>query len=205
MVDHDTAVIEWGWAGAALADGPESGDRHVVAPFPDGVLIAVIDGLGHGTEAAFAASAAARLLETAAAEPVVALVQRCHEELRGTRGAVMSLASIDTRTSTMTWIGVGNVEGLLMRANPDATRSREGITNRGGVVGYQLPPLRSGTLTVSPGDTLILATDGIRSAYADGLRPGRAPRQMAESILRDYWRESDDALVLVARYAGPPG
>ena len=35
--------------------GTESGDSHVVKPSPEGVLAAVIDGVGHGNEAADAA------------------------------------------------------------------------------------------------------------------------------------------------------
>src|SRR2546422_8836961 len=93
------SIIEWAAAGRALG-GPseacESGDIHVAAPFPKGILVGVIDGLGHGPEAAQAARTAARVLTAHAGEPVQALIQRCHGSLRNTRGAVMSLASFST-------------------------------------------------------------------------------------------------------------
>jgi phosphoserine phosphatase RsbX len=194
-------LVEWGSAGAALIDG-ESGDVHVVAEVPQRVLVGLVDGLGHGPEAAEAAREAARVLESLAGEAVAALFERCHEALRRTRGAVMTLASFDARSSSMTWIGVGNVEAILLRADRAAARPRESLTLRGGVVGYQLPPLREMALPVSPGDTLVLATDGIRSAFVGGLTATGNPQQMAEKIFAQHARGSDDALVLVARWLG---
>ncbi len=199
--EHQRLAVEWGLAGAAL-EGDESGDVHVVRAFPRGVLVAVIDGLGHGPEAAAAAKEAARTLEAFAGEPVATLVARCHEALRKTRGAVMTLASFDSGDSSMTWMGIGNVEGILLRAGPVAEPAREAVTLRGGVVGYQLPTLRASALTVSRGDTLILATDGIRGGFLAGLTVRGSPQELAESIFARYARGSDDALVVVARYLG---
>src|SRR5206468_11760132 len=99
---QEGSFIEWGSAGSAL-EGGQSGDVHVVAPLPNGALVAVIDGLGHGAEAAAVAHVAARILQANAAEPVLALVQRCHEDLRKTRGVVMSLASFNAKDSSVTW------------------------------------------------------------------------------------------------------
>src|SRR5438093_709986 len=44
--------IEWGIVSQAFPGETECGDRHLVAGFPNGALVAVIDGLGHGEEAA---------------------------------------------------------------------------------------------------------------------------------------------------------
>jgi hypothetical protein len=72
----------------------------------------------------------------------------------------------------------------------------------GGVVGLQLPPLRAFVIPVSLGDTLILATDGIRSGFAEGLPPEEPPQQLADRILARDAKGTDDALVLVVRYLG---
>ena len=203
MVPRDLEVIEWGAAGAPIAGEEESGDLQVIAPFSDGVLVGLIDGLGHGPEAAHAAREAARVLEAHAGEPVVALVARCHDAIHKTRGVVLSLASFDTLASSMTWVGVGNVEGVLVReSSATSSRKREAIVERGGVVGYQLPPLRAATYPVAKGDVVILTTDGIRSEYIDDLQVAKAPRDLAEDILTRYARGTDDALVLVVRYVG---
>jgi hypothetical protein len=73
---------------------------------------------------------------------------------------------------------------------------------QGGVVGLHLPALRGVVLPVAPGDTLLLATDGVRSGFASGLRLEEAPQQLADRILARDAKGTDDALVLVARYRG---
>jgi negative regulator of sigma-B (phosphoserine phosphatase) len=199
------SILEWAAAGRAFGEPGEvgeSGDFHVAAPFPRGFLVGVIDGLGHGPEAAEAARAAAQVLTTCAGEPVQALIQRCHGKLRNTRGAVMSLASFNFAESSITWIGVGNVDGVLLRVNPDVDSRDEAISVRGGIVGYQLPPLRATALSVTRGDILIMATDGIRSGFTAGVNVRHGAREIADSILALHSKGSDDSLVLVARYVG---
>jgi hypothetical protein len=100
----------------------------------------------------------------------------------------------------MTWAGIGNVEGVLVRGDPAARPPRELLTPRGGVVGYVLPSVRAAALPIAPGDTLILATDGIRSCFTDGVDLRRSPQEVAGAIFARHARGSDDALVLVARY-----
>lgn len=194
--------MEWGVATLTLAGQTESGDRHVVKPFPNGVLVAAADGLGHGEEAAAAAKLAVRLLERYAHEAVIGLLQRCHEHLRETRGVALSLASFRGPDSVMTWLGVGNVEGILLRAAANPKDRRESLVLRGGVVGGQLPPLRASVVPVMPGDTLIFATDGIRGGFGDRLTLGEPAQRLADQILARQATGTDDALVLVARYLG---
>jgi len=198
----DTRVLEWGVATLTLPGQSESGDQYLVAPFPNGVLVAVIDGLGHGDEAAAAAKTALAALERYAHEPVISTVRRCHEGLWGTRGAVISLAAFNTLDGTMTWLSVGNVEGMLLRADPNARPAYEALLLRGGVVGGQLPLLSASIVPVMWGDTLILATDGIRSDFPQGLSLRDPPQQIADGILARHAKGTDDALVLVARYLG---
>jgi hypothetical protein len=193
-------LLEWAAAGAPLEGEPVSGDVSVVVEFERGALVALIDGLGHGHEAAEASRAAADILVASPGEPLDALVARCHEGLRKSRGAVMSLASIDAGAGSVTWLGIGNVEGVLLRPGPGG--GRDTITLRGGVVGYQLPPLKPASRPVSAGDTLVLASDGIRGGFTTGLDARGTPRLLAERILSGFHRRSDDALVLVARYHG---
>ena len=57
-----TSVIEWGWAGRALEQ--LSGDMHAVVERDDGALVALLDGLGHGFEAAEAVRTALPVIET---------------------------------------------------------------------------------------------------------------------------------------------
>lgn len=197
-----SGLIEWGVAARALPGEAHSGDAHLVEPFTDGVLVAVVDGLGHGDEAAEAARSALEVLGRHAQEPPVSLVRRCHEGLSGTRGVAMSLASFAMSTHTMSWLGVGNVEASLFRSRPGSRPMRDSLILRGGVVGYRLPPLHPSVLAIGPGDVLVLATDGIGGYSLDGLGLSGQPTSIAEGILARFARETDDALVLVARCLG---
>ena len=192
-------TIEWGTAGAPIPGQTSSGDRGIVVPFPGGALVAVIDGLGHGEEACKAALAAERVLVAAPQETVEELVTRCHEELRGTRGAVLSVASFDEGRDTMSWLGVGNVEGLLVRSDSEA--NTEAVAMRGGTIGYHLPRLTPRTLPVRHGDTLVLATDGIRHGFKAEILAARSPQQIADEVVRNWAKTTDDYCVVVVRYA----
>lgn len=200
------ALIRHGVAADCAPRESVSGDAFLVQPLAEGCLLAVVDGLGHGEAAAAAARVAIETLRQRAGEGLSELMLHCHQALRGTRGVVMSLALID-RKGTMAWQGVGNVEGMLIRCSGGG-RKIERLLTRGGVLGFQLPPLRNVLLPIGPGDLLILATDGIHSdfasapMFADPLLKGRDEQEIAERILRDYARMTDDALVLAARFKG---
>jgi negative regulator of sigma-B (phosphoserine phosphatase) len=195
-------LVEYGVANFILPGQGESGDHHLVRCGGNGILIAAIDGIGHGEEAANAANAAAAILNAGAEEPVISLVQRCHEELRSTRGVVLSLAYIDPEHGMMTWLGVGNVQGVLMRAGCKQGTGHEVLLLRTGVVGSQLPALQAAVLPIAKGDTLVFVTDGIRGEFAEGLSALESPQRMADKILKQHCRGKDDALALVVRLTG---
>lgn len=209
-VTSASPLIEWGVAARAFDGRAESGDQYLVEPYPSGILVVVVDGLGHGHGAAVVAKTAVAALEGHAHEPIIPLLKRCHKALRGSRGVVMSLASFNALGATMTWLGVGNVIGLLLRADARGGPPHESLLPRGGVVGYRLPMLRPAAIPVMRGDTLIFATDGIRNGFAEelflsevrGPTTGDAPQKTADHILAQHGQGRDDALVLVARYVG---
>ncbi|MGR9086453.1 MAG: SpoIIE family protein phosphatase [Gammaproteobacteria bacterium] len=201
------ALIEHGLAARPFAGEHVSGDRALVKPFPNGVLAAAVDGLGHGKAAETAAAIAIATLDNRAGEDPPVLVEICHRALKGTRGVAMSLASINASEGVMAWLGIGNVDGLLLCLTADPPR-REALLMRGGVVGYQLPPLHTYRLAIASGDLLIFTTDGIAGDYSAHLPAGdpllrREPVQdIAERLLARFGKKTDDALVLVVRYLG---
>ena len=76
---------------------------------------------------------------------------------------------------------------------------------RSGVVGYQLPPLKPAVTSMMPSDTIIFAADGIRSRFVQGLSLrhfSMKPAELADYILREHDKGTDDSLVLVVRYLG---
>ena len=114
----------------------------------------------------------------------------------------MSVASFNLSCGQVAWLGVGNVDGVLLRCSFTRVVAEVPMLLRAGVVGFQLPSLDVEVVPVSAGDTLIFATDGIHRDFARGLARNNPPQKAAEKILARYARATDDALVLVARYLG---
>jgi phosphoserine phosphatase RsbX len=197
------AALEVGIAGVAIAGEDRSGDLPVFAPYPGGGLVAVLDGLGHGDEAADAAEVAAEVLRAHADWEPQMLLERCHERLRGTRGAVMTFAWFDLDQQQMRWAGVGNVEARLVKGTDLRGARHVGPVVLGGVVGFQIPrALRTSTVPLEPGDAAVFATDGIAADFSAVLDPMLGPRAQAERILREHGKGSDDALAVVVRWNG---
>jgi negative regulator of sigma-B (phosphoserine phosphatase) len=194
--------LEWGVADAAMMGQQSSGDLHVVCARGDGAVVAVVDGLGHGPEAQVAAQRAVATIDQHCDQSVISLIRLCHKALIGTRGVAMSIASFNALDDTLTWLAIGNVEGVLLRADPMAQPARESVVMRGGVIGYELPIVRAAVTVVAPGDLLVFATDGIESSFTDQLSASRPPQRLADQILAEHGKGTDDALVFVARYLG---
>lgn len=195
-------TIEWGVAAHTLPGQANSGDLHVVKVFQNGVLMAAVDGVGHGAEAATAAEKARTVIERHIEEPPIALFQRCHEELRSTRGVVMSVASINLPHGLMTWLGVGNVQGTLLRSGSLPLPLEETLLLRAGVVGASLPPLQAAVLPLTSGDSIVFATDGINDDFSRNPVRIYPPQRAAESIIARHGKSTDDALVLIGRFLG---
>ena len=196
--------VEWGTAAASHPAQDVSGDVALVIRVPAGALVAVIDGLGHGHEAARAAQIAHETVCEAVGADIIALAHRCHRALASTRGAAVALAYVSTSASTLTWLGVGNVEGRLITGDqrtlpPSANAS---LRLRRGVIGHQLPAIDTATLDIHRGDILILSTDGITPGFGEALDVSGSSQRIAERILAEHWTVADDGLVLVLRYLG---
>ena len=192
--------LEVGVAERALPGEWRSGDRAVLVAYEGGALVAAIDGLGHGGDAADAADAAAQVLAEHPDDDPEHLLGSCHRALARTRGAVMTLAWFDLVDETLSWTGVGNVEGRLVHAAAGPHAPTHGALTKGGVVGYNMPSIRVTGTGLEDGDVMVLATDGIESAFASAIRAGGTAQEIADRILEAHAKQSDDALVVVVRY-----
>ena len=167
-------------------------------------LFGAIDGLGHGEPAAAAAQCASDVVHITRAEPLDDLMQHCHRALTETRGVAMTLARIDFETDTMSWSGIGNVTADLVVKHPAGAEVRSSAFLAGGIVGYRMPqPLLTHQVAISPGDLLVIATDGVAEDYFGSIEFAAPATEIAQQILADHSKEADDALVLAARHRGP--
>jgi serine phosphatase RsbU (regulator of sigma subunit) len=195
-------LVEWGAAARACRGESESGDAFLIKGIPRGVLIGVADGLGHGFQAAVAARTALGVAGSHATDPLTEIARLCHLALRGLRGAALTLVAIDGEARTLSWLGVGTVAGVLLRAGGRGIDARASLLLRGGLLGQRVPAVATSSLPISPGDTLVLATNGVHwHADCDSV-PNDTPDAMARHLLDENAIARDDALVVVARYRG---
>lgn len=200
VVEGRCRDLEWAVCATPYPRQRRSGDAFLVEETASGVLVAVVDGLGHGEEAADVADRALASLRQTAGRALTECVTACHRELRGSRGVALTVATIDQVAGQLTWVAVGNVEAaVLSRGRNGAATSRMTVPLRGGVVGDRLPPLRDSTAALGPGDVLVCATDGLAPAFLNSVDVSMAPAALARHLHAAYARADDDALVLVAR------
>ena len=198
-------AVEWGAAARPALSGSPPGDGWLALSWGPYVLLAAFDALGHGRDAAAAAAVAGRELARDPDAPIESLIARCDLGLRHTRGVALAVARIEVPSATMTWAGVGNVHGLVLRANPDARPRRLSLVQRAGVVGRRLPALTCESVALEPGDLVVFATDGIAPDFADEAAFVGPPQRVAERLLDRHFLGSDDGLVLAAGFrAGRP-
>ena len=193
--------IETAFATLPLPGQTESGDLCLIKRVGKCTLLGVVDGLGHGQEAASAAHAAIGALDRYSKEPLIDLVRRCRDALVGLRGVVLGLAYLDPQAATMAWLGIGNIGGVLLRADLGNRPSRITMVPNAGFIGGEPahPTVRSVPLAL--GDTIILYSDGIRDGFAETLVLSKTPQEIADFVIARHVKGNDDALVLVARYA----
>jgi negative regulator of sigma-B (phosphoserine phosphatase) len=195
-------AFEWGVATRCRRGEATTGDLAVLTLLPKGALVAAIDGVGHGGEAARAARKAGEVVRARPSQDLVLLVERCHSALRDTRGAAISLAFISSSKGAVTWLGVGNVEGRVLSGDPSARRPKASLALGSGVAGHELPRVRTTTLDLRPGDVVVLATDGVKDGFGESLDLSGSTQAIADRILAEHWKPADDALVVALRYLG---
>ncbi|MET0405020.1 MAG: ATP-binding SpoIIE family protein phosphatase [Cystobacter sp.] len=162
-------------------------------------LVLVTDGLGHGPDAARASrTAVTSFLEQSTTE-VTAVLKGAHEEMRGTRGAAVALASLSEQEARLDFAGVGNIAAAVL--SPSGVQR---MVSMNGTLGHQLHRVQSFPYTWGPDSVLVMCSDGLLTQWRVDTSPGllsRHPSLIAGVLYRDFNRGRDDVTVLVARAA----
>jgi len=188
-------------AGVSVAAPGETvcGDSWAVTLDGDQACVLVVDGLGHGPEAAEAAQAAVDVFRR---EPMAAprrLVEQAHARLRSTRGAALIALQVHADGSIRS-CGAGNVVARLVSGTSDKT-----VLTQHGTAGVTIRTPEETRSEWPAHALLVVCSDGIETRWRpELLRPvlRHDPAIAAAVILRDHCRGRDDATVAVLRRRG---
>lgn len=163
-------------------------------------LLCIIDGLGHGIDAA-RASATGRdaFFSRPMTESPKDIVQHLHSKLSGTRGAAVAVAAIDTRTEKLMYCGLGNISGWILTGD-----ERKHLMSDNGTAGYEARKIREWSFPWSRDSRLIMHSDGVSSRCAQARYSGlfrHNAATVAATIYRDHNKSIDDATVAVLKEA----
>lgn len=176
----------------------ECGDSWAIETIAGRQVVLLVDGLGHGPEAAAAAQAAVGIFRDKPNEDTLAILRDMHVALHSTRGAAVSMTVLDTVKRTSFFCGVGNVEARIVTLS-----ANRHMLPQNGIVGHNMPRLQQCVETPWPADgRLVMHSDGISSRWRLDHYPGllaRHPALLAGVLFRDNARVRDDATVLVLR------
>jgi anti-sigma regulatory factor (Ser/Thr protein kinase) len=186
--------------GAMLACYPGElvcGDNWAWHDGPGGPTVMLVDGSGHGIEAARAAEAAAREFAQHADAACEVIVERLHRALAPTRGAALAVARVDTAARLVRFVGVGNIGGVLVNGG----KARHMVSHNG-TAGHVAPRIREFTYEFTGDPLVMLHSDGVTSRWDLASYPGlvmQHPALIAGVLLRDHRRGRDDASVVAIR------
>jgi anti-sigma regulatory factor (Ser/Thr protein kinase) len=172
------------------------GDSCAVAETEFGRTLLVADGLGHGPDAAMAASEAVRLFRRHQARPVPEILEYLHNGLRATRGAAVSVARADVGAGKVIYSGIGNIAAAII-AGSEVRR----MVSLNGTAGHNARKIQAFDYPLRDG-LIIMVSDGLSSSWSVARYPGVGtmhPTLIAALLYRDFSRRRDDATVLVSR------
>jgi anti-sigma regulatory factor (Ser/Thr protein kinase) len=179
------------------AGEPICGDAWCVAQGRGNVAVFVVDGLGHGPDAAEAARAAIETVQGNVERSAGDIMDAVHRSLRPTRGAAAALALLQPESELCTFCGIGNVSVSIR----DTAGSRS-LVSHNGTLGHQIRKLQEFTYPFRADALLVMHTDGVGTRWDLGGYPGidmRHPAVAAALLYRDFSRGRDDATVLALR------
>jgi anti-sigma regulatory factor (Ser/Thr protein kinase) len=190
-----TTQMHTGAVCVSFDGGRVCGDAWMVRTVRDRTLVVVVDGLGHGPEAALASSEAIRVIGESPDGTPSQLVELAHVALRPTRGAALAVANVNVSTGVVDFAGIGNISVSLQ--GPDGT-SRS-LASLNGTVGHAIRRVQEFRYEWPAGGMLVTHTDGITGRWRADSYPGllrHHPQLVAGALYRDALRGRDDATVV---------
>ncbi len=173
------------------------GDAGLIRRTEGKLFFAIVDGAGHGEDAARVARNCVAFIEENLGGDLVDVVKRMHEHLKGSVGAVAGLGALDEESGELEFVGIGNL--TARRLGPHGRR----LVPSPGIVGYSIRTPKKDRLRLLEGDVFLLCTDGVREHFGTEECPellSECAEVAAAAVLDRFGREEDDAACIVLRY-----
>jgi hypothetical protein len=162
----------------------------------------MVDGLGHGVQAATAAEIALITFLKHAERSAGDVVMCVHQALRSTRGAAVAVAELDHRQNSLRFCGIGNIAATVITLAGETQH----LVSLSGIAGHVMRRVQPFTYPWGRGSLLVMHSDGIGTHWSVSSLNGLAARRpdvIAGVLFRDHRRGRDDASVIVARNGDP--
>ena len=159
--------------------------------------VMVVDGLGHGPNAARAARAATDAFAAHTSAPPAALMDIWHGALATTRGAAGAAARITPAKNQGSFAGVGNIACRV-----EAAAERRQLVSHSGTLGHVMRRVQEFEFVFPAGSLLILHSDGLATHWTIADYPGLMNKHaglIAGVLYRDHERGRDDVTVVVLK------
>lgn len=174
------------------------GDAWGWKPARIGNTVVVADGLGHGPDAAAAARCAMEIFHKHSDASPRDILESIHLGLKHTRGAAVSVASMDEDRRIVAFAGLGNVSGYVCETG----QPRRQFVSMNGTAGLEArTSFREFSYPWPRGSAVVLHSDGLTSHWGLDDYPAlisRGPALLAGVLFRDFSRGTDDATVVAA-------
>lgn len=196
---HIPGPLSIGIATRAYPNMSLNGDAFVVEQWNESVLIAVIDGLGHGQHANIAAQTAREYIESHYDQPLTTLFRGAGRACRATRGVVMALARFDWGQNPIQikFASIGNI-AVRVFGCPNSMKFRV----QRGVVGLNAPDPVVVDYDWDSSFIFVLHSDGLDSKWQWDDYPQLhklSANETARLLMRNLARDDDDATVIVVK------
>ncbi len=174
------------------------GDGYKISTKGDSCQILAFDGLGHGPEAQKASGAAIKsFVESKKLDPAEKL-RKMHPVIKHTRGGVGMALSIDLKSHSLSYCGVGNISARVLSEG-----KLKSCISYNGIVGHAFPnTLHTNTIVWAKEDFLIITSDGITSRWDASALSNILKHDIAivtAGLFKDFSRGTDDSLVMIVK------
>jgi phosphoserine phosphatase RsbX len=191
-------TIEFGFVNRPCQGETANGDSWLLEEYEGGVLMSVVDGLGHGPNAEEAALLFTHLVREDPQAPLLELMTAAGKRLASSRGAAAALLRFNEAESRVEFTGVGNIH---MHAVADVKMYPVCAP---GVVGHRVRKLLPFEFELPQTALVALCSDGISSRLHLENYEHLEPQQIAEALLAEHGKDYDDATALVVRFTAGP-